>query len=167
MSTASSSPSRENIIDLSWCICDTIRVMKRAALVGLAFVVALIATPGAQSNASLNPTAALLQELIRVDTSNPPGHEGQIDDLWPRSSARSDSKSRRANAGGGEVASHRATQGRRQPPAGAARVARGRRRRRKRKVDRRSVRRERQRRTGFTAAARSISKAGSRCSRER
>jgi acetylornithine deacetylase/succinyl-diaminopimelate desuccinylase-like protein len=55
--------------------------MKRAALVGLAFVVALIAQPGAQSNASLNPTAALLQELIRVDTSNPPGHEGQIDDL--------------------------------------------------------------------------------------
>ena len=55
--------------------------MKRAALVGLAVIVALIAQPGAQSNASLNPTAALLQELIRVDTSNPPGHEGQIDDL--------------------------------------------------------------------------------------
>jgi acetylornithine deacetylase/succinyl-diaminopimelate desuccinylase-like protein len=55
--------------------------MKRAALVGLAVIVALIARPGAQSNASLNPTAALLQELIRVDTSNPPGHEGQIDDL--------------------------------------------------------------------------------------
>ena len=55
--------------------------MKRAALVGLAFVVTLIVKPSAQSNASLNPTAALLQELIRVDTSNPPGHEGQIDDL--------------------------------------------------------------------------------------
>ena len=25
--------------------------------------------------------AALLQELIRLDTSNPPGREGQIDDL--------------------------------------------------------------------------------------
>jgi acetylornithine deacetylase/succinyl-diaminopimelate desuccinylase-like protein len=55
--------------------------MKRAALACLAFSVALIAQPAAQLNASLNPTAALLQELIRVDTSNPPGHEGQLDDL--------------------------------------------------------------------------------------
>jgi acetylornithine deacetylase/succinyl-diaminopimelate desuccinylase-like protein len=28
-----------------------------------------------------SPTAALLQELIRVDTSNPPGNEGKLDDV--------------------------------------------------------------------------------------
>jgi acetylornithine deacetylase/succinyl-diaminopimelate desuccinylase-like protein len=28
-----------------------------------------------------NPTADLLRELIRLDTSNPPGHEGRIDEL--------------------------------------------------------------------------------------
>jgi acetylornithine deacetylase/succinyl-diaminopimelate desuccinylase-like protein len=55
--------------------------MKRAALVGVALTAALIATLRAQSTPALNPTAALLQELIRVDTSNPPGHEGAIDDL--------------------------------------------------------------------------------------
>jgi len=33
---------------------------------------------GAQAQ---SPTAALLQELIQVDTSNPPGNEGKIDDL--------------------------------------------------------------------------------------
>jgi acetylornithine deacetylase/succinyl-diaminopimelate desuccinylase-like protein len=55
--------------------------MKRAALAGLALTAVLIATLGAQSTPALNPTAALLQELIRVDTSNPPGHEGALDDL--------------------------------------------------------------------------------------
>jgi acetylornithine deacetylase/succinyl-diaminopimelate desuccinylase-like protein len=55
--------------------------MKRAALVGVALATALIARPRAQANASLDPTAALLQELIRIDTSNPPGHETRIDDL--------------------------------------------------------------------------------------
>ena len=35
----------------------------------------------AQSPATLNPTAALLVELIRVNTSNPPGNEGQLADL--------------------------------------------------------------------------------------
>lgn len=43
--------------------------------------VSLIAAPRAQSDGALNPTASLLQELIRIDTSNPPGHEGRIDDL--------------------------------------------------------------------------------------
>src|SRR5579862_4110814 len=28
-----------------------------------------------------SPTASLLQELIRVDTSNPPGNEGKLDDI--------------------------------------------------------------------------------------
>jgi acetylornithine deacetylase/succinyl-diaminopimelate desuccinylase-like protein len=61
---------------------DTIGGMRRAALVAAVLVGALIATPGAQpAPNALNPTAALLQELIRVDTSNPPGHEGQIDNL--------------------------------------------------------------------------------------
>jgi acetylornithine deacetylase/succinyl-diaminopimelate desuccinylase-like protein/beta-lactamase class A len=35
--------------------------------------------PGSASSA--NPTAQLLSELIRVDNSNPPGHEQQLDDL--------------------------------------------------------------------------------------
>ncbi len=35
----------------------------------------------AESSVSLEPTAALLAELIRVDTSNPPGHEGSIAEL--------------------------------------------------------------------------------------
>jgi acetylornithine deacetylase/succinyl-diaminopimelate desuccinylase-like protein len=30
---------------------------------------------------AVDPTAALLQEIIRLDTSNPPGREGQVDDL--------------------------------------------------------------------------------------
>ena len=35
----------------------------------------------AQAQAAVDPTAALLQDLIRLDTSNPPGREGQIDEL--------------------------------------------------------------------------------------
>ena len=31
--------------------------------------------------AQTSPTASLLQELIRVDTSNPPGNEGKLDEL--------------------------------------------------------------------------------------
>ena len=38
----------------------------------------------AQSNAATNPTATLLVDLIRVDTSNPPGHEGSIAELLAR-----------------------------------------------------------------------------------
>ena len=37
--------------------------------------------PAAQSAEDLDPTAALLTELIRVDTSNPPGREGAIAEL--------------------------------------------------------------------------------------
>jgi len=55
--------------------------MKRAALVVLLVTLSLIAAPRAQSNGTLNATASLLQELIRIDTSNPPGHEGRIDEL--------------------------------------------------------------------------------------
>lgn len=55
--------------------------MKRAALAGLALTAVLIVTLRAQSTPALNPTAVLLQELIRIDTSNPPGHEGAVDDL--------------------------------------------------------------------------------------
>ena len=60
-------------------IRDTIGGMRRAVFIGVALVAAFAAVPGAQP--SLNPTAALLQDLIRLDTSNPPGHEGQIDEL--------------------------------------------------------------------------------------
>lgn len=55
--------------------------MKRAALLVLVVTLSLTAAPRAQSDGSLNPTASLLQELIRIDTSNPPGHEGRIDEL--------------------------------------------------------------------------------------
>lgn len=35
----------------------------------------------AQGRPAANPTADLLTKLIRIDTSNPPGHESQIDEL--------------------------------------------------------------------------------------
>jgi acetylornithine deacetylase/succinyl-diaminopimelate desuccinylase-like protein len=41
--------------------------------------VTLVAGLGLSAAPASNPTAALLQELIRVDTSNPPGHEGALD----------------------------------------------------------------------------------------
>jgi acetylornithine deacetylase/succinyl-diaminopimelate desuccinylase-like protein len=45
-------------------------------------VVAVAFCFGARARAQgASPTAALLAELIRVDTSNPPGNEGRIDDL--------------------------------------------------------------------------------------
>ncbi|MFN7981688.1 MAG: M20/M25/M40 family metallo-hydrolase [Vicinamibacterales bacterium] len=53
--------------------------MKSLALAtaALAFAgsVAVLAQPG------LDPTAALLQDIIKIDTSNPPGHEGAVDEL--------------------------------------------------------------------------------------
>ena len=50
--------------------------------VGLTLAVASIQLKGtAESNTSLDSTAALLADLIRVDTSNPPGHEGSIAEL--------------------------------------------------------------------------------------
>jgi acetylornithine deacetylase/succinyl-diaminopimelate desuccinylase-like protein len=52
--------------------------MKIAALAALSIVLA--ANP-ALAQPALDPTAALLQDIIRLDTSNPPGREGQIDDL--------------------------------------------------------------------------------------
>jgi len=51
--------------------------MRSAVLV---FVLAFaVAAPSAQP--ATDPTAALLQEVIRLDTSNPPGREGQVGDL--------------------------------------------------------------------------------------
>lgn len=45
------------------------------AAVAIAGSVTMLAQPG------LDPTAALLQDIIRIDTSNPPGHEGAVDEL--------------------------------------------------------------------------------------
>jgi acetylornithine deacetylase/succinyl-diaminopimelate desuccinylase-like protein len=45
-----------------------------------ALALAILGTTAA-AQPRIDPTAALLQELIRLDTSNPPGHEGQIDEL--------------------------------------------------------------------------------------
>jgi acetylornithine deacetylase/succinyl-diaminopimelate desuccinylase-like protein len=46
----------------------------------LCLVMALM-TLGAGQTAPIDPTAELLRELIRIDTSNPPGHEGRIADF--------------------------------------------------------------------------------------
>ena len=54
------------------------RRMKIRVLLGLAMIVGCTHLAAAQT---IDPTAALLQEIIRLDTSNPPGREGQIDDL--------------------------------------------------------------------------------------
>jgi acetylornithine deacetylase/succinyl-diaminopimelate desuccinylase-like protein len=44
----------------------------------LILTVAVAALGAAQAERSADPTVELLRELIRIDTSNPPGHEGQI-----------------------------------------------------------------------------------------
>lgn len=51
--------------------------MKSAA----AAILALLTSATALSAQTVDPTAALLQEIIRQDTSNPPGNEGKIDEL--------------------------------------------------------------------------------------
>ena len=51
--------------------------LARAALLG----VILLVTPVASAQPAVDPTAALLQEIIRQDTSNPPGNEGKVDEL--------------------------------------------------------------------------------------
>jgi acetylornithine deacetylase/succinyl-diaminopimelate desuccinylase-like protein len=53
--------------------------MKMRVLLGALSILACAQLAPAQQ--TLDPTAALLQEIIRLDTSNPPGHEGQIDNL--------------------------------------------------------------------------------------
>jgi len=53
--------------------------MKIRVVLGLVSIIACARLAPAQQ--TLDPTAALLQEIIRLDTSNPPGHEGQIDNL--------------------------------------------------------------------------------------
>ena len=53
--------------------------MKLRVLLGVVSIVAC--TNVARGQQTQDPTAALLQEIIRLDTSNPPGREGQIDDL--------------------------------------------------------------------------------------
>jgi hypothetical protein len=40
-----------------------------------------VTSGAAQGSRPADPTARLLQELIRLDTSNPPGHEGQMAEL--------------------------------------------------------------------------------------
>ena len=52
--------------------------MRSVAATLTAFV---LHTTVAQAQPAVDPTAALLQQIIRLDTSNPPGREGQIDDL--------------------------------------------------------------------------------------
>jgi acetylornithine deacetylase/succinyl-diaminopimelate desuccinylase-like protein len=41
----------------------------------------IAATLGVPAQPALDPTAALLQEIIRIDTTNPPGREGRVGDL--------------------------------------------------------------------------------------
>jgi acetylornithine deacetylase/succinyl-diaminopimelate desuccinylase-like protein len=56
----------------------SLRLLAGVALTAGSFANAL---PAQAPATALNPTAALLVELIRVNTSNPPGNEGQLDDL--------------------------------------------------------------------------------------
>jgi len=53
--------------------------MRTSALIVLFLALASASAPHAQP--ATNPTAELLREIIRVDTSNPPGHEGLVGDL--------------------------------------------------------------------------------------
>ena len=53
--------------------------MRPTTLIGLG--VAVLGATLAYAQPAMEPTAALLQELIRLDTSNPPGREGQIDEF--------------------------------------------------------------------------------------
>jgi acetylornithine deacetylase/succinyl-diaminopimelate desuccinylase-like protein len=53
--------------------------MKHSAAAVLALLLVWVGVPSAQ--VQVDPTVSLLQELIRLDTSNPPGREGQIDEL--------------------------------------------------------------------------------------
>ena len=53
--------------------------MKLRVFLGVASILACAKLAPAQQ--TLDPTAALLQEIIRLDTSNPPGREGQVDNL--------------------------------------------------------------------------------------
>ena len=53
--------------------------MRRTALA--VFAAALLTSRVSLAQPAVDPTAALLQEIIRLDTSNPPGHEGLVDDL--------------------------------------------------------------------------------------
>jgi acetylornithine deacetylase/succinyl-diaminopimelate desuccinylase-like protein len=56
----------------------------RPLIVGTVLACAMLGSPvmtGAQATASPDPTAALLAELIRVNTSNPPGNEAQLAEL--------------------------------------------------------------------------------------
>ena len=117
----------------------------RSAAMWLLVAASFAGLPSAQP--AIDPTAALLQEIIRLDTTNPPGREGLVGDLLAAQTAaarlrdHADSDARRR-----EVPLHRKAPGRRQPAPGAARRARGRRWRRAREVDRRPVCRPRPRR---------------------
>jgi acetylornithine deacetylase/succinyl-diaminopimelate desuccinylase-like protein len=53
--------------------------MTKRVLAGLA--AGLFSAGLASAQPAVDPTAALLQDIIRLDTSNPPGREGQIDAL--------------------------------------------------------------------------------------
>ncbi|MGH9707176.1 MAG: hypothetical protein ACRD5R_10515, partial [Candidatus Acidiferrales bacterium] len=57
--------------------------MRAFTLVGLtaAAILCLIFVPSAPAQETQNPTAKLLSELIRVNTSNPPGNEETLDEL--------------------------------------------------------------------------------------
>ncbi len=93
------------------------------------------------------PPPSSSADLIRIDTSNPPGHEQRIADfLGPKFSAarlRDQTSSRRRKRARRTL---RSTERRRQPQAAPPCRARRRRRRRAGEVERRSVCRNRQRR---------------------
>jgi len=55
--------------------------MRSSVLRALPVLAAVLLAASSSLAQPVDPTAALLQEIIRLDTSNPPGHEGQVDAL--------------------------------------------------------------------------------------
>ena len=117
---------------------------RRSRLAALAVVVASLAGGAAPARAQNSEVVTLLQDLVRVNTSNPPGNEsaGRRAAGAHARAARVPGRDR-ADADDRQGAPDRppARDRARRPQAAAARRARGRRRRRAPAVDRRPVRR--------------------------
>ena len=109
-------------------------MLRFSRIATFAAILATAGTAGAQ-NPDADPTAALLRELIRVNTSNPPGNERGSPTSSRRASRRSASRSRSSRRRTRARRTSSRGCGRRLEAAGPARRACRRRRRRAREVD--------------------------------
>jgi acetylornithine deacetylase/succinyl-diaminopimelate desuccinylase-like protein len=57
---------------------NAVRLISRSLIVRFSFILLALAGWGADSPSSLDPTAELLRNVIRINTSNPPGQEGKL-----------------------------------------------------------------------------------------